>query len=136
MSKGLDGKYNMDSFLLRFERQAQLYNWSDRDQALHLSNLLTGRALDTYNQLLPMEALSFKKLKEALLNKYQLDADGLKTRFQCAKFDMGERPTQLIYRIEGLWNRWLEAAKIEKTFEDRKQEIIREKNVFTVNPKI
>jgi len=109
MSTYIDGKDDMDSFLLRFERQAHLYNWSDRDQALHLSNLLTGKALDTC-PIPPVEALSFIKLKEALLNKYQLHADGFKTRFQSAKFDMGERLTQYIYRIEGLWNKWLESA--------------------------
>jgi len=83
-----------------------------------------------------MEALSFIKLKEALLNKYQLDADEFKTRFLCAKFDMGERPTQFIYRIKGLWNRCLEAAKIKKTFEGLKPEIINEKYLFTVNPNL
>src|SRR6266536_5435247 len=58
-----DGTDDMDNFLIRFERQCELHNWSDRVRAIQLSNLLTGRALETYTQLPADEATDYDCLK-------------------------------------------------------------------------
>ena len=44
----VDGKDNLDSYLLRFERYATVAGWERSDWATRLSPLLSGRALDVY----------------------------------------------------------------------------------------
>ena len=43
-----DSKDDMDSYLSRFERIAEINQWPREDWAANLSALLTGQALDTY----------------------------------------------------------------------------------------
>ena len=43
-----DDKDNIDSYLLRFERYANLQGWKQNDWSVHLSALLKGKALDVY----------------------------------------------------------------------------------------
>ena len=45
----VDGKDNLDSYLLRFERYATVAGWERSDWATLLSPLLSGRALDVYS---------------------------------------------------------------------------------------
>ena len=43
----IDGKDDLDAYLLRFERFAQMRNWHRDDWAVNLSALLTGEATTT-----------------------------------------------------------------------------------------
>ena len=45
----VDGKDNLDSYLLRFEGYASIAGWERSDWATRLSSLLSGRALDVYS---------------------------------------------------------------------------------------
>ncbi|GFS01617.1 hypothetical protein ElyMa_006426900, partial [Elysia marginata] len=51
-----DTKDQIDSYLLRFERYANVNGWSRSDWAIHLSALLKGKALDVYTRLSETEA--------------------------------------------------------------------------------
>ena len=46
-----DGKDDLDSYLLRFERYATVAEWNRDSWAMHLSALLSGNALDVYSRL-------------------------------------------------------------------------------------
>ena len=47
----VDGKDDLDSYLLRFERYATVANWPQTKWANQLSVLLGGKALDVYSKL-------------------------------------------------------------------------------------
>ena len=70
----------MDSYLGRFERFAETQKWKREHWAMYLSALLTGRALDVYSRM-PDQAGDYDRLKDALLKRYLLSADGFKKRF-------------------------------------------------------
>ena len=53
----VDGKDNLDSYLLRFERYATVAQWKREDWATQLCPLLSGRALEVYSRLSNEEAL-------------------------------------------------------------------------------
>ena len=63
---------NMDSYLARFERFATIYKWNKQDWAILLSALLTGRALEVYARLSEDDATDYRKIKAALLKRYNL----------------------------------------------------------------
>ena len=71
-----DGKGELDSYLLRFERFARANGWEEERWASALTALLSGKALDVYFRLSEEAAVDYKQLKEALLKRYNLTEDG------------------------------------------------------------
>ena len=67
-----EGKDEMDSYLLRFERYATAQKWEPETWATGLSALLQGKALDVYALMPKEDALNYDKLKVALLKRYKL----------------------------------------------------------------
>ena len=65
-----EGKDEMDSYLLRFERYATAEKWEPDTWATGLSALLQGKALDVYALMPKEDALNYDKLKVALLKRY------------------------------------------------------------------
>ena len=63
------GKDNLDVYLNRFERYANAQQWSKDVWAVHLSALLTGKALDTYSRLDDDDAHNYEKVKAAILKR-------------------------------------------------------------------
>ena len=116
----------MDSYLGRFERFAEAQKWKKWDWATYLSALLRGRALDVYSRLPVAQANDFSILKEALLKRYQLSAEGFKTRFRTAKPELGETPIQFLTRIDNYLQRWIELAKVDKSYDGLKTLIVQE----------
>ena len=78
----MDGKDDLDSYLLRFERFATTNKWNKDGWASSLSALLTGRALDVYSRLSDTAAVEYDQLKSALLKRYGLTEDGFRIRFR------------------------------------------------------
>ena len=76
-----DSKDDMDSYLRRFERYADVMKWKKDMWATNLSALLKGRALDVYALLPPDQALDYDALKTALLKRFDLTEDGFKRKF-------------------------------------------------------
>ena len=66
----VDGKDDLDSYLLRFERYATVANWPQTNWATQLSALLRGEALGVYSRLSQEDALDYERLKAALLERY------------------------------------------------------------------
>jgi len=57
----IDGKDDLDSYLLWFERYATVAKWKEEIWASQLSALLSGKALDVYLRLSQKDALDCKK---------------------------------------------------------------------------
>jgi hypothetical protein len=109
-------KDNMDSYLLRFERYAQAQGWEDADQAIYLSALLKGDALEVYSRMSQRDANDYDKLKDALLKRYQLTEYGFKRKFYSAKQDKAEASGQFVARLEHYLDRWIEMTGIDHTY--------------------
>lgn len=107
-------KDQVDSYLLRFERFAQVNRWDRNDWATHLSTLLTGKALETYSRLDEQDATNYDKLKEALLKRYNLNEEGFAARFRSSRPEQGESMNQFKTRIMGYLEKWLELAGKDK----------------------
>ena len=77
-----DGKDELDSYLLCFERYAENASWEKETWAIKLSVLLTGRAMDVYTRMSDTDASDYDKLKKALLTRYNYSEDGYRKRFR------------------------------------------------------
>ena len=77
-----EGKDEMDSYLLRFERYATAQKLEPDTCATGLSALLQGKALDVYALMPKEDALNYNKLKVALLKRYELTEEGFKRKYK------------------------------------------------------
>ena len=64
----VDGKDNLDEYLSRFERYANVTKWNRSTWATQVSPLLTGKAVEVHNRLSPEEAMDYECLKVASLH--------------------------------------------------------------------
>ena len=65
----VDGRDDLDNYLLQFERYATVAGWEKEAWATQLSPLLTGRALEVYSRLSQDEAMDYERLKLASLKR-------------------------------------------------------------------
>ncbi|RUS75619.1 hypothetical protein EGW08_016612 [Elysia chlorotica] len=86
-----EGRDDMESYLLRFERFAATNNWPRTDWTTHLSALLSAKALDTYSRLSEEESMDYKRVKKALLMRYNLTSEGFNSKFRTSRPEAGER---------------------------------------------
>ena len=126
-----DERDDMGSYIHRFERYAVLQKWKKDDWAVYLAALLKGRALDVYARLAPSQASDYEVLKQALLRRYALTEEGYKQKFYDSKPEKGESPQQFIVRLEDYFLRWIELAKVDQTFDDVKELLVRERYLAT-----
>jgi len=121
-----ESKDNIDSYLRRFEHYAVLQDWPAGEWALYLSALLKGRALEVYSRLTEEEAYDYRKLKVALLRKYELTAEGFRRKFYEVRREQSETAAQFTSRLMGYLDRWIQLVEIEQTFQGLKELMIRE----------
>ena len=126
-----DEKDEMDSYLQRFERYADVQGWKKESWAIYLSALLRGRSLDVYSRLTPDQAKDYDTLRNSLLRAYSLTEEGYKAKFQECKPDVGESPPQFLVRLESYFTKWVTLAKAEQTYEGLKSLLVRERYLAT-----
>ncbi|XP_043203715.1 uncharacterized protein LOC122371441 [Amphibalanus amphitrite] len=112
---------DMDIYLTRFERIAQSNNWNREDWAVSLSALLTGKALEVYHRLSADEADDYEILKEALLKRYGLTADGFRRRLRESPPEEDETPEQYITRLSTYLDKWMSLSEFPTSFDGLKQ---------------
>ena len=98
---------------------------------MYLSALLKGRALDVYSRMPPEQTSDYDRLKDALLKRYTLSADGFQKCFRNAKPEAGESPSQFLTRIDNYLERWIELAEVTKSYEGLKTLIVQEQYLST-----
>jgi len=126
-----DEKDDLDAYLHRFERYAELQRWPRKTWAIYLAALLKGNALAVYSRLTPEQSREYDTLKTALLKRYELTEEGYRTKFYEAKPETGESPPQFIVRLENYFMRWANLAKIEHTFDGLRTLLVRERYLAT-----
>ena len=112
----VDGKDNLDEYLLRFERYASVAKWNSSTWATQLSPLLTGKAVEVYNRLSRKEAMDYERLKVTLLERYDFTERGYREKIREARAEAHESPSQFIFRLQNYSTTWVELAEVEQTF--------------------
>ena len=128
-----EGKDEMDSYLLRFERYATAQKWEPDTWATGLSALLQGKALDVYALMPKEDALNYDKLKVALLKRYELTEEGFKRKYKKCRPENGETFQQFTTRMKSYFTRWIDMTSIEKSYEGLQDLILREQLTFICN---
>ncbi|XP_068221304.1 uncharacterized protein [Palaemon carinicauda] len=129
----VDGKDELDSYLLRFERYANTHKWDRSTWASSLSALLTGNALLVYGRLSDDDAKDYEILKKALFRRYDLTEEGFRKKFRNTPPDEGESPAQFIVKLKNFLKKWMEQAGAYETFAELQQLVIKEQFINAVS---
>ena len=117
---------DLDSYLIRFEKYAQVQRWPRDTWALNLSALLSGKALQVYTRLASDESQDYNKVREALCKRFNLTDEGFRKKFRNARPEKDENPQEFILRLQKLFDRWVELSKVDRDFEKLKALMVRE----------
>ena len=90
-----DGE-DIATFLIRFERVAELLNIPQGQYAVRLGSNLTGRAAEIYTSLDSETTKTYNSLKQALLQGFSKTPDKYRLDFRNAKLQPGENYSLLI----------------------------------------
>jgi transposase InsO family protein len=133
LPKFVDGKDELDSYLLRFERFAETHKWDRATWATTLSALLTGNALQVYGRLSDDDAKDYDTLKKALFRRYDLTEEGFRLKFRNSPPEEGESPAQFIAKLKNFLKKWMEQAGADETFEELQQLVVKEQFINAVS---
>ena len=122
----MDGKEDLDSWLLRFERFANTSGWHRENWCTSLSALLTGRALEVFCRLSESEAIDFDRIKEVLQKIYNLTEDGYRQKFRVGTAEDGENSSMFIVRLKTYLQRWMKLSETLQTHVGLRDLCIRE----------
>ena len=107
----------MDSYLTRFESYAMSNKWDPSMWASYLSASLKGRALEVFVRLSRDDQLDYGQIKEALLTNFDLTERSFRKKFRDCRPEKAETFRQFSGRLAGYLDKWLDLAKVEKTYE-------------------
>ena len=124
------------SYLVRFERVAELLNVDEESYAIRLGSLLTGKAADIYISLSSEITKSYPSLKQALLTAFHKTPDGYRAEFRGAKVKSGESYQQFSTQLTRLFQAWLETSGVDAAYDSLKDFMILDQFLASLAPEL
>ncbi|XP_049518734.1 uncharacterized protein LOC125943451 [Dermacentor silvarum] len=131
-----DKRDDLDAYLHRFERIALGQGWERSEWATALSLCLVGEALNVFGRMPASESMDYDKVKKALLQRFRLTAEGFREKFRNSKPEQSETGKQFACRLTNYFDRWMEMANTEKTYEGVRERIVIEQFLTCCSPKL
>nr|XP_027217520.1 uncharacterized protein LOC113810035 [Penaeus vannamei] len=128
-----DGE-DITSYLIRFERIANLLNFKEETYAIRLGSLLTGKAVDIYTSLPPETTADYQLLKKALLRGYSKTPASYRNDFRTAKIKSGETYEQFAIRLGRLFDYWVDSHNITKDYASLRDFMLLDQLMSSISP--
>ncbi|KAL8595150.1 hypothetical protein ACOMHN_013823 [Nucella lapillus] len=136
LPKFSEGSDSMDAYISRFEVFARSQGWPEREWAMILSALLTGKALNIFSTLPAVQQSDFDCLKKALLQGFDLTEEAFRKKFRSVRLQAGETYFQFGARLEHYFQKWLELSGTGEEFLELKELILREQVLTGCGPEL
>ena len=88
--------------------------------------MLSGQTSDMFYSLPEEHQRDYDKAKNALLQRFSLTEEGLRKELFTTKVDKTESPLLFMTRLDRVFQQWVDAAKITKSYEGLKNLLLRE----------
>jgi len=102
-------EHDIESFLISFEKIAQLNAFPKDKYAAVLQAQLTGKALKVFTELSVQQCQDYKTLKDALLTAYSVVPEVYRKRFRSMTMNRHETFSEFAFRLSTQFKRWLES---------------------------
>ena len=103
---------NVEHFLATFERIATQQKWPKEVWATQVAGLLTGKAMAAYAALTPGDAVTYEKVKEAILRRYEINEETYRQRFRQDRKKGEESYREYADRLGDHFTRWTDSQSI------------------------
>ena len=110
--KKLEETDDIENYLETFERVATQHHWPEEMWAAQLAGLLTGRAQAAYANLSALEAQDYKKVKETILHRYDVNQETHRRRFREDRKKPEESYREWICRITNHFEKWSKESTV------------------------
>ncbi|MFZ2538003.1 MAG: hypothetical protein WAX04_03770, partial [Oscillospiraceae bacterium] len=108
----------IENYFERFEKICTMENIAKENWAKLIAPKLTGPLADILVRLPLEDALNYDKLRDAIFDKYLLDADYFRFRFYGLRQTMGESCAEFFRRLKTLLEKWLHAESVDSSYEE------------------
>ncbi len=105
---------NTEQYLTTFERLAAAYQWPEVDWAVRLIPYLTGKAQAAYVDMASEDTFDYKRVKEAVLAKYEINEEVYQQRFREPDIRPNKNLKEFYNRLKDLYDKWIQPAKKTK----------------------
>ena len=102
-------EHDIETFLISFEKVAELNNFPEDKYAAILQAHLTGKALKVFTELSVGECRDYATLKAALLQAYSVVPEVYRKRFRNLSRHSTETYSEFAFRLGTQFTRWLES---------------------------
>ena len=100
----------MDSYLERFEWVAEGCGWDKGDWPYQLSQYLRGKATEAYTRLSTADRKDYNKVKNALLERFNLTQEGYRKKLRESEAYDDETPLQFYTRLRSYLDKWIQLS--------------------------
>ena len=107
------------AYLTTFERVMTAYEVKRERWVFKLASNLIGKAQQAYAGLSTEDASDYNKLKEAILQRYDITEESYRQRFRAIKRKSGESSKELVARLNDLALKWLKSCKSPEEVRDK-----------------
>ena len=128
-----DGE-DIASYLIRFERVAELLKVSKDTYAVRLGSLLTGKPVEIYTSLSPEITSDYDLLKSALLKGFNKTPDAYRQDFKRAKIRVGENFQQFSIHLGRLFDYWLKSCEVAEEYGALREFILLDQFISSLSP--
>ncbi|XP_041457592.1 uncharacterized protein LOC121409753 [Lytechinus variegatus] len=115
---------DLDSFFLLFERVARKMEWPESDWALLIQQVISGKAQSVVSALSYDHAFDYWKMKDAILQAFELVPEAYRQMFRDLKRDPAETCVEFARRKEVAFDRWIRSLRIEMTYESLREVVL------------
>ncbi|XP_078518968.1 uncharacterized protein LOC144784172 [Lissotriton helveticus] len=131
LQKFQDGE-DPDYFFTNFERVATTASWPKERWSQYVAPLLAGELQAAYQAANPAGRTSYEDVKKAILERLGCDQEYYRAKFRKERWNPGDNPRALYYRIQDLGIRWL--TPLNTTIEDLMAKVFLEQFLDALPP--
>jgi hypothetical protein len=121
-----------ETFLITFEKIANLNKWPKENWAAVLQTQIKGKGLKVFSELSLEECKDYEKLKKAILTAYELCPEVYRKRFRASRKLSTETHADFAFKLTQSFKRWLIGVKSWDDLELLKETFLKEQFMESV----
>ena len=129
----LEDSDDADAWFSMVERVLAGHGIVESRFALAVAPQLTGKARVAYNSLPLTDSMDYRKVKEAVLRRFQISAETYHERFRAVQLVDSESYLDLVARLNDLFTKWMDRVQAS-TVADVCDVLVREQLILSLSP--
>ena len=126
-------KKKIDKYFLHFEKVAENLKWPREHWTLLLQSVVIGKAREIYTQLSLEQSSDYDKVKELILEAYELVPEAYRQKFRDCKKEPNQTHVEFTRTKEQLFDRWCSSKKGGSDHEKLRQPMLVEEFKWCIN---